>query len=239
MNKIEEAILYATDAHAGANRDSTKIPYILHPLEAAAIAAGLTDNPDVITAAVLHDVVEDTERSAAEIAERFGENVARLVGSDTENKRPELPSEATWKLRKQETLDAIPTLADDELMVVFSDKLANLRSIWNDYQLCWEKLWERFSQKDPKEQLWYYRGIFDACGRLDWSPLYREYGWRIEEIAARIREYEEFGRHETNSLDVLATPKDRVWVFRMPGSEQVLVMDEKEFQAFCDELEKG
>ena len=70
MNKIEEAIHYATDAHAGVNRDSTRIPYILHPLEAAAIASGLTDDPDVIAAAVLHDVVEDTPRSAARIAAR-------------------------------------------------------------------------------------------------------------------------------------------------------------------------
>ena len=186
MNRIEEAIHYATDAHAGVNRDSTRIPYILHPLEAAAIASGLTDDPDVIAAAVLHDVVEDTPRSAAEIAARFGENVARLVGSDTENKRRELPSEATWKLRKQETIDAVPHLADDELIVVFSDKLANLRAIWNDYQRCGEKLWERFSQPDPTEQLWYYRGVFEGFGRLAHTPLYREYAWRLDELAARI-----------------------------------------------------
>ncbi len=188
MNKVEQAILYAVDAHAGTFRDGTKIPYILHPLEAAAIASALSQDQDVIAAAVLHDVVEDTERSMAEIRRRFGERVAHFVGCDTENKRPELPPEATWQIRKQETIDEIPHLADDELIVVFADKLANLRSIWNDYLTIGEALWNRFSQPDPNAQLWYYRGICDACGRLADSPLYREYRWRLDEIERRVRE---------------------------------------------------
>ncbi|MGI6725892.1 MAG: HD domain-containing protein [Christensenellales bacterium] len=47
-------------AHSGARRKGKNIPYILHPLEAAAIVSSVTDNLEEVAAAVLHDVLEDT-----------------------------------------------------------------------------------------------------------------------------------------------------------------------------------
>ena len=67
MNVIEKAIGFAVKAHAGALRKGTNLPYILHPMEAAAIAAQMTDDQDVIAAAVLHDAIEDTETTAEDI----------------------------------------------------------------------------------------------------------------------------------------------------------------------------
>ena len=63
MTKIERAIQYAVDAHAGSKRKGKDRPYILHPIEVMTIVAGLTEDEDVIAAAVLHDTVEDTHRS--------------------------------------------------------------------------------------------------------------------------------------------------------------------------------
>ena len=71
------------------------------------------------------------------------------------------------------------------------------------------------------------------------KPVYREYGWRLHEIRLRIREYEETGGHDLNSLEVLATPGGHKWVFRMAGSENVLSMTEEEFQAFISEQSHG
>ena len=76
----------------------------MHPLEAASIAGMLTKDEDIICAAVLHDVVEDTDRQLEEIRELFGDRVAELVSSETENKRRYLPPEATWRIRKEESL---------------------------------------------------------------------------------------------------------------------------------------
>ena len=67
MNKIEEAIIYATVMHQGKIRKLGSIPYILHPLEVAQILATLTDDEDVITAGILHDIVDDTDGTLAEI----------------------------------------------------------------------------------------------------------------------------------------------------------------------------
>ena len=60
MDKVTKAIEFATKAHDGMIRKKDKTPYILHPLEAAVIVATMTEDRDVISAAVLHDVVEDT-----------------------------------------------------------------------------------------------------------------------------------------------------------------------------------
>ena len=93
MTKLRKAIEFAMDAHADATRKGKSRPYILHPLEAMNIAAGLTENEDVLTAAVLHDVVEDTDVKEAEIREAFGDRVADLVMAESEDKMRHLPPE--------------------------------------------------------------------------------------------------------------------------------------------------
>ena len=57
MTLLDEAIRFAVQAHSGQPRKGTNMPYILHPLEAAAIVATMTDDLEIIAAAVLHDLV--------------------------------------------------------------------------------------------------------------------------------------------------------------------------------------
>ena len=149
MNAIENAIRFAVKAHEGALRKGTNLPYILHPLEAAAIAAQMTDDQDIIAAAVLHDVIEDTETTAEDIQREFGARVADLVSSNTENKRRELPASATWQIRKQETIEHLKTASRDVKIVAFADKLSNLRAMVIDCFSEGESFWDRFKMKDP------------------------------------------------------------------------------------------
>jgi len=69
-NILDRAIVFATNAHEGQFRKGTKIPYILHPLEAAAIVGTMTTDEDVIAAAALHDVVEDTDTTVEEVIQQ-------------------------------------------------------------------------------------------------------------------------------------------------------------------------
>ena len=101
---LNKAIVYAVKAHNGQVRKGTQVPYILHPLEAASIVGTLTTDEEVIAAAVLHDVVEDTAATTECIQEAFGERIAALVAAESENKREDLPAGSTWKIRKQETI---------------------------------------------------------------------------------------------------------------------------------------
>ena len=160
MNKIEEAIIYATVMHQGKVRKLANTPYILHPLEVAQILSVLTDDQDVITAGILHDIVEDTDGTLEEIEKRFGERVAFLVSSESENVYPGESEDATWKRRKEESLKVLKNTDDQGVrMLWLADKLANIRSLAGAYSEYGEQLWESFHQRDPEMQHWYYQTI--------------------------------------------------------------------------------
>ena len=97
---IEKAIRFAVTAHEGTKRKGKDRPYILHPIEVMSIVAGMTEDEEVIAAAVLHDTVEDTAVTAADIELEFGPRVAKLVIAESEDKMKGLPAGASWKLRK-------------------------------------------------------------------------------------------------------------------------------------------
>ncbi len=100
MTKLEEAVLYAAVSHAGTRRKGESVPYILHPLEVMTIVGSITENEDVLSAAVLHDTVEDTSTTREDILRLFGARVAELVEAESENKREDQKAEDTWQIRK-------------------------------------------------------------------------------------------------------------------------------------------
>ncbi len=183
MNKMEKAILFATKAHAGSFRKGKTKPYILHPLEAMMIVADLTDDEELLAAAVLHDTVEDTNTTAAEIEREFGESVASLVVSESENKREDRSAEETWKTRKQETIDHLKLASRDVKLVCLGDKLSNMREIYRDYTKLGDDLWQRFNQKDKREHGWYYSEIYRIL-RAEFGdvPIIREYAELLEKV---------------------------------------------------------
>ena len=75
-NMIKEAAEFADRAHQGVFRKGTEIPYITHPMETAAIVTAFTDEPEMIAAALLHDVIEDAGVTREELEEKFGVSAA-------------------------------------------------------------------------------------------------------------------------------------------------------------------
>lgn len=177
---LNKAIVFATSAHEGQLRKGTQIPYILHPLESAAIVGTMTTNDEIIAAAVLHDVVEDTNTTVEQIKEHFGDRVAALVASESEDKRENLSAESTWKIRKQETIDHLKTAPIEVKMITLGDKLSNIRAIHRDYNAIGDDLWQRFNQKDKNEHYWYYKSISGCLVDLDGYQAYKEYCELVE-----------------------------------------------------------
>ena len=176
MELVNEAVAFAVKAHDGMRRKKSGLPYILHPLEAAVIVGTMTDDQNVIAAAVLHDVVEDAGVAIEEIAEKFGARVCELVVSETEDKRAELPPSDTWRIRKEESLAVLSQTEDvGVLMVWLGDKLANMRSIYRDWKVEGDAMWQRFNQKSVTEQAWYYRSIIALTERLSDTSAWIEY----------------------------------------------------------------
>ena len=158
MKILEEAIIYATVMHQGKVRKFGNKPYILHPLEVAQILSTVTDDEEVITAGILHDIVEDTDGTLEEIEKIFGQRVAFLVSTESENKYPGEKREDTWKRRKEETLLALKNSTDIGVkMLWLADKLANIRSLSGMYSEYGDAMWDKFNQTDPEMQRWYYK----------------------------------------------------------------------------------
>ena len=126
-NMIKEAAEFADRAHQGVFRKGTEIPYITHPMETAAIVTAFTDEPEMIAAALLHDVIEDAGVTREELEEKFGPRVAFLVDGESEDKSK------SWVERKGATVERLKTATRDEKILALADKLSNIRSTARDY----------------------------------------------------------------------------------------------------------
>ena len=166
--KIHRAIEFATLKHINQKRKGTDIPYIVHPMEVMQILTENDCSEDIIVAGILHDTLEDTDTELEEIKENFGEYVARLVASESEDKSK------SWEERKQATINHLSFAPDDEAICCLADKLSNLRSIYYDYSRLGDKVWERFKRGKDKVK-WYYTSIAEATKRLSDRKIWQEY----------------------------------------------------------------
>ena len=92
---IQKAARFAIKAHEGMVRKGGSMPYIYHPMEVALLVSRMTQDAEVIAAAYLHDVLEDTSVTAEELGQVFGSRVLALVQAETEDKS------LSWEERKE------------------------------------------------------------------------------------------------------------------------------------------
>lgn len=187
MELVSRALVFATKAHDGMRRKNSPIPYILHPVEAASIVASITDDQEIISAALLHDVIEDAGITYEEVEKEFGERVAKLVASETEDKREHLDPKDSWQIRKEEAMDELRNTTDISVKILYlGDKLSNLRSIYVDKQKEGDKVWQKFNQKDPMKHRWYYRTIADLISELNYSLAWQELDKLIDVVFGKV-----------------------------------------------------
>ena len=168
---INKATVFATQAHEGQLRKGTKRPFIMHPLEVGRIVSTMTEDVEVVCAAILHDTIEDCkEVDEALICSEFGSRVAKLVAQESEDKSK------TWMERKSHTIERLKIAPIEIQMIALADKLSNMRDIDRDYPECGEELWNRFRMKDKNVIGWYYKSIRDVLAdSLHEEKAYQEY----------------------------------------------------------------
>jgi guanosine-3',5'-bis(diphosphate) 3'-pyrophosphohydrolase len=125
---LNRAYVYAMKAHGSQTRASGD-PYFSHPLEVAAILTDLKLDDATIVAALLHDTIEDTEATRAEIDHIFGPEIGALVDGLTKLKRLELVSREAKQAENLRKL--LLAIADDVrvLLVKLADRLHNMRTL--------------------------------------------------------------------------------------------------------------
>ncbi len=158
---IEQALLCASAAHEGQTRSSGE-PYLIHPLAVAETVAEWGLDHEAIMAALLHDVVEDTDTTLEQLAEQFGPKVAELVDGVTKLKLRKLPGLAEDSARREASAENLRKLllatAKDYrvILIKLADRLHNLRTL--------EHLSPERRQRIAKESLEIFAPLADRLG---------------------------------------------------------------------------
>ena len=182
---LDRAIIFAVKAHSGTERRGKGYPYIVHPLEAVEIVATMTKDQELLAAAALHDTVEDTDVTVAQIRDEFGDRVAALVAVESDDEMPAgVSEEDSWHTRKQAAIERLAKAPLEAKMVALGDKLSNMRAIARDYATQGDDLWNLFHAKDPKDHEWHYRGLADALRELEGTSAYKEFENLINQVFA-------------------------------------------------------
>lgn len=180
---LDRAIVFAVRAHAGTERRGKGFPYIVHPMEAVEIVSTMTNDQELLAAAILHDTVEDTDVTLEQIRAAFGDRIATLVAIESDTITSDgSPIKASWHERKQATIDRLSTAPLDAKIVALGDKLSNMRTIARDYAVKGDALWSLFRSSDPKDHEWHYRGLAKALSELSYTPAYKEFEKLIEQV---------------------------------------------------------
>lgn len=179
---LDRAIVFAVQAHAGTERRGKGFPYIVHPMEAMEIVATMTNDQELLAAAALHDTIEDTDTTIEQIKSEFGDRVAALVASESEDRKDGISKEESWHARKQAVIERLANAPLDSKIVALGDKLSNMRAIARDYATQGDDLWNLFNAKDPKEHEWHYRGLAKSLSELRDTFAYKEFKQLINQV---------------------------------------------------------
>ena len=130
--RLLQALDFAAERHSAQRRKGPDAaPYVNHLIEVATLVAnvGQIDDVEVLIAAVLHDVLEDTPTSADEVTQRFGERVCRFVRALSDDKS--LPR----KRRREITLEELPEMEALVKVIKLADLSSNIKLLppnWSD-----------------------------------------------------------------------------------------------------------
>jgi (p)ppGpp synthase/HD superfamily hydrolase len=171
-----DAVVYASERHAGQRRKVDEAPFVLHPLEVAALLHNSRHPEPVVAAGALHDTVEDTHAEPSEIRERFGNEVAALVAAVTEDPTIDDYAERKAQLRRQ-----VAEHGPEAAAVYAADKVAKVREL-RGRAACDRGL---LAGEEGSRKLDHYRESLDMLEHVaPEEPLVRQLRFELEALAA-------------------------------------------------------
>jgi (p)ppGpp synthase/HD superfamily hydrolase len=182
-DRFVEAVGWAVWLHDAQVRKASSTPYVAHLLAVSSLVLEYGGDEDEAIAALLHDALEDTNATRADVEERFGGRVAGLVAacSDTE-RRPKPP----WRERKEQFLARLRSQPDPSVLrIVAADKIHNSRSMVRDHRDLGAELWDRFNA-GPRDQVWYHREVAAVVRTHLGGPVAAELDEAVDALAAVV-----------------------------------------------------
>lgn len=166
--RFDRAVARAVADFRSVRRKGTAIPYVTHLFAVASLVGEYGGDEEQLSAAVLHDWLEDVPGADVAVLEReFGPRVARLVAGLSDSVGHPKPP---WRARKEQYLAHLRAEPAELKLISAADKLHNCQCIRRDHAELGEAVWARFSG-GRAGTLWYYDAVADAL-LVGWShPL--------------------------------------------------------------------
>lgn len=172
---IKKALYFAAEKHDGQYRKGGRIPFIVHPVLVAFNVLTYTNDEEIVSAAILHDVLEDcTDVSVTLLQKEFGERITQLV-CEVSLTQDEKNKYASWKEKKEAYLVKIKNASRNALIIVASDKMNNMQAYFEALQNKGDAIARHFGGT-PDEYHWYYTEIANILtAKLDEHPITQGY----------------------------------------------------------------
>ena len=176
MDKIEKAIFFATQAHQGQKRKQKNVDMIYHPFTCGMILQRNGCDENVVSAGILHDVVEDTKYTFEDIEKEFGKEIRDYVYDASE---PDKSLE--WIERKKHTIEHIKNAPLESKLIVACDKINNLEDALSNIEIDGK---DNVLSRNPEEQKWYYISVYKSCiENVDKEhPIFKRYKSVLEKV---------------------------------------------------------
>jgi (p)ppGpp synthase/HD superfamily hydrolase len=193
--RFDEALAFAHQLHRRQLRKTSGVPYIAHPMSVAALVIEDGGSENEAIAALLHDSLEDQGRHypggvpalSAEIGERFGADVLRMVDALTERtsatEQGISDKRERWREHKRSYFAQIGEAGPDVRRISCADSLHNARTLVHDYRAMGERIWTRFQTRNGDDQVWAYGTAAEAFQKAGAGPMADELAETIRELA--------------------------------------------------------
>ncbi len=161
--RIEQAIRAASILHQGQVRKGlAPYPSVSHLFAVSTIVADYTNDENLIIAALLHDVLEDTDYTADELEKDFGERVRTIVVGVSE--LTDIHDRRSWMERRNSYLHTLARAGEDSRIISAAETIHNMRSIIEEYQNAPGDYFEDFGGTF-EEKLLYYQKLSNLLNR--------------------------------------------------------------------------
>lgn len=168
--KVQKAINTSAALHKGQERRNGSYPYVVHPFSVAVILSNYTDDEDIIIAGLLHDILEDVpEYTEDTMIEEFGQRVTSIVKA------------VTWSngSTREKYIENLKRAEQGSLFVAAADKMHNLKSFIDYYEIEGNAMWKKFNQPKNEKLVFYENVLAILKQRLD-SEIVNEYENMLE-----------------------------------------------------------
>lgn len=193
--QFDDALVFAHTLHRTQRRKTSGAPYVSHLLAVAALVIEDGGSEEEAIAALLHDALEDQSRNypggaealAAEIGERFGGEVLRIVEACTERRSSAevriTDKRDRWRAHKLGYIEQIVRADAAVRRVSTADSVHNVRSMIRDYDRFGAAIWTKFMTKSAEDQVWAYDAIATALAASGGGALAAELRRSVDELA--------------------------------------------------------